>query len=101
MQEVLELHHSATPVVEYSASKFGRRWGPALRGQHHLPVFWHDLVWAALTVGKPMFAYLFAHGWHSICDLIVREYTVYANLRQAHGQFEKSSLYSALDPTEK
>jgi len=26
---------------------------------------------------------------------------VYANLRQAHGYFEKSSLYRALDPTEK
>src|SRR5688572_12324995 len=89
------------PVVTYSASNFGPRWGSALRGQHSLAISWHELVWAAMTVGKPGIALLFGHGWHSISDLVVRVHSVYANLKGAHGEYEKSSLYGALDPTEK
>ena len=54
-----------------------------------------------MTMGKPGLGFLFGHGWHSVSDLVVREHMVYANLRQAHGHLEKSSLYGALDPTEK
>jgi hypothetical protein len=54
-----------------------------------------------MTVGKPGVAYLLSHGWHSVSDLIVRSHTIYANLRQSSAYIEKSSLYKALDPSEK
>ena len=70
-------------------------------GKHDLDVGWIDLVWAAITVGKPGIAHLFSHGWHSISDVIVRSHTVYANLRTHGALFRRSSLYNAQDPSEK
>lgn len=52
-------------------------------------------------MGKPGVAFLLAHGWHSVSDIVVRSHTVYANLFTSSGLIRKSSLYSALDPTEK
>src|SRR6266568_4288374 len=69
------------PVVAYNASKFGGHWGSALAGSHSLSISWNELVWAAITIGKPGVAFLLAHGWHSVSDLIVRAHMVYANLR--------------------
>lgn len=90
------------PLITYSASRFGKHWGAALSGTHALPVSWNDLVWAAITVGKPGFAYLFAHAWHSVSDLIVRAHTLYANLKEGEASsFERSGLYNDLDPSEK
>lgn len=89
------------PRIPYTASKFGRHWGPKLYGRHQLNLTWNELVWAAMTMGKPGVAFLLAHGWHSISDLVVRSHTVYANLSENGRFIEKSSLYSGLDPTEK
>ncbi len=89
------------PCIPYHAFKFPPRYGAALSGSHGLTVTWSELVWAAITVGKPGLAHLFTHGMHSISDIIVRSHTVYANLRQASSYFEKSVLYDDLDPTEK
>lgn len=54
-----------------------------------------------MTMGKPGVAFLLAHGWHSISDLVVRSHTVYANLCENGRFIEKSTLYAGLDPTEK
>ena len=89
------------PRISYTASKFGRHWGSTLHGRHQLNVTWSELVWAAMTMGKPGVAFLLAHGWHSISDLVVRSHTVYANLSESGRFIEKSTLYSGLDPTEK
>jgi len=89
------------PRIRYTASQFGIHWGPSLQGTHELSITWEEIVWAAMTVGKPGVAYLLSHGWHSVSDLIVRSHTIYANLRQSSAYIEKSSLYKALDPSEK
>src|SRR5687768_14692589 len=89
------------PRIPYHAWNFSPRYGPALAGTHDLLVTWPELVWAAITVGKPGLAYLLSHGMHSVSDMIVRSHTVYANLRQTYSYFEKSALYDGLDPTEK
>lgn len=89
------------PIIRYQASNFAPRYGLKLSGDHKLSVTWPELVWAAITVGKPGLAYLLSHGMHSVSDLIVRSHTVYANLCQNFTYFEKSSLYEDLDPTEK
>lgn len=89
------------PVVPYTARSFATHSGPALTGQHDLHMSWNEIVWAAMTVGKPGVAYLLAHGWHSVADLVVRSHMIYANLGQDRSYVEKSSLYAELDPTEK
>jgi hypothetical protein len=89
------------PCIQYHATNFPPRYGAALAGAHHLTVTWAELVWAAITVGKPGLAHLLSHGMHSISDMIVRSHTVYANLHQTGFYFEKSELYKDLDPTEK
>lgn len=89
------------PAIPYTAQNFRPYWGPALTGTHSLATTWEELVWSAITVGKPGLAELFSHGWYSLSDAIVRTHTIYANLRQTHSRLEKSSLYDSLDPTEK
>lgn len=89
------------PLVPYTASRFPKHWGSALDGRHKLWLSWHEIVWAAITMGKPGVAFLLAHGWHSVSDLVVRSHTIYANLRESALYLERSSLYTGLDPTEK
>lgn len=89
------------PLISYTARNFPKHWGAALAGQYYLSVSWHEIVWAAMTMGKPGVAFLLAHGWHSVSDLVVRSHTVYANLRESALFIERTSLYKGLDPTEK
>lgn len=89
------------PSIPYTAQNFKPHLGPLLTGSHLLAVTWEELVWSAITIGKPGIAELFSHGWYSLSDAIVRSHTVYANLRQTPSSFEKSALYDSLDPTEK
>lgn len=89
------------PHVKYRAKNFPRHFGPSFSGKHDLNVTWEEMVWAAITMGKPGVGFLLAHGWHSVSDIVVRSHTVYANLRYSQGFMAQSSLYGALDPTEK
>lgn len=89
------------PKIKYSARSFPKSYGKKLSGDHSLKIKWEELVWSAITVGKPSFSSIFGHGHHSASDLIVRVHTVYANLMQHSGLIEKSSLYMSLDPSEK
>lgn len=73
----------------------------ALVGSRCLTASWTDIVWAAVTAGKPGASHLLAHRWHSLADLVVRTHAVYANLRQRGQLCDRSSLYDSLDPTEK
>lgn len=89
------------PSIPYTAQNFKPHLGSLLTGSNLLAVTWEELVWSAITVGKPGIAALFSHGWYSLSDTIVRSHMVYANLRQTPSRFEKSVLYDSLDPTEK
>lgn len=89
------------PKITYKAGKFGKHWGPHLTGTHTLDVKWEDIIWAAITVGKPSIAHLFAYGAFSLSDLIVRTHSIYANLSESRNRFMRSDLYNNLDPTEK
>ena len=88
-------------IIPYKALDFPASAPMVLRGSGSLSLTWPDLVWAAITVGKPGIACLFMHGWHSISDLLVRSHTVYANLCEINNHVAQSSLYRELDPTEK
>jgi hypothetical protein len=87
--------------IPYAATNFPPSVASAFPSDPYLEVTWADVVWAAITAGKPGASYLLAHGWHSLADLVVRSHTVYANLRQRWAYCERSSLYDSLDPSEK
>ena len=89
------------PLLPYDARNFPASAPAELHGAGNLAVTWQDLVWAAVTVGKPSALHLFLHGWHSISDLLVRAHTVYASLRETNHRLARSSLYESSDPTEK
>lgn len=90
------------PLIPYEATNFPATAKKELHGSHLLQVTWNELVWAAITVGKPGISYVFGHGWHSISDIVVRSHTIYANLRGVGGRIAKSTLYErGKDPTEK
>jgi hypothetical protein len=88
-------------AIPYIATGFPRTALLSLHGARTLRVTWDDLIWAAVTVGKPGVGHLFAHGWHSISDIIVRIHTIYATLRESEDRFRRSTLYEAQDPSEK
>lgn len=87
--------------IPYLGSNFNSTSYAHLNGTNSLTTSWTDVVWAAITAGRPGSSHLLAHRWHSLADIVVRTHTIYANLRQ-RGQFvDRSTLYDALDPTEK
>lgn len=88
-------------IIPYEALGFPASAPKDLHGSGSLSLTWPDLVWAAITVGKPGIAYVYMHSWHSISDLFARSHTVYANLCEVNNHIAQSSLYKASDPTEK
>lgn len=87
--------------IPYTATNFPAGSSASLIGSQVLPTTWTDIVWSAITAGKPGAAHLLAHRWHSIADVVVRSHTIYANLRQRGLGVDRSTLYDSLDPTEK
>lgn len=87
--------------IPYNASNFPAGSPAKLIGSNTLTVTWADIVWSAITAGKPGASHLLAHRWHSLADLVVRSHTIYANLRQRGHYVDRSTLYDSLDPTEK
>lgn len=77
-----------------------KRWSH-LQGNQMLDVEWHDLVWAAVSVGKLGYDDLMAHGHFSIDEMRFRYYLIYSHLMQTKNRVRKSTLYESLDSTEK
>ncbi|HNV61010.1 MAG TPA: hypothetical protein PKH72_15275 [Rhodoferax sp.] len=88
-------------LIPYTASNFPAGSPANLVGSKNLSVTWADIVWSAVTTGKPGASHLLAHRWHSLADLVVRSHTIYANLKQRGHHVDRSTLYDSLDPTEK
>ncbi len=87
--------------IPYTALNFPAPSSANLVGRNAITASWIDIVWSAVTAGKPGASHLLAHRWHSLADLVVRSHTIYANLRQNNQNVERSTLYDSLDPTEK
>jgi hypothetical protein len=87
--------------IPYAAFNFPAGSPANLVGNQNLTVTWVDIVWSAITAGKPGASHLLAHRWHSLADLVVRSHTIYANLKQRGHDVDRSTLYDSLDPTEK
>lgn len=64
---------------------------------------WDDLIWAALTVGRPNTAYVLAHGEASLYEALFRLSLVRMAVEQRPYRVSlyRTSAFRALDPTEK
>lgn len=69
-----------------------------------LPVTWDDILWAAVTVGRPGRNYVFRHGDASIYEAIFRwSLTRMATQQSGVGmtRLQRTEAFKTLDPTEK
>ena len=64
---------------------------------------WGDLIWAALTVGRPNTAYVLAHGEASLYEALFRLSLVRMAVEQRppRASLYRTSAFRSLDPTEK
>ncbi|CAO4132614.1 hypothetical protein [Methylorubrum extorquens] len=69
-----------------------------------LPVTWNDIVWAALTIGRPSVHHVFEHGTSSLYEAMFRIGLVRMALEQSgpHAtRLRRTRAFKDLDPTEK
>lgn len=73
-------------------------------GSHELTVVWDEILWAALTIGRPSVHHAFAHGSASYYEAMFRLSLVRMALEQygpSATRLRRTSAYKNLDPTEK
>jgi hypothetical protein len=73
-------------------------------GQHRLSVTWDDVLWAAVTVGRPDIFHVFRHGQSSVYEAIFRWAMVRMALQQRGPRGQKlvrTDAFKHMDPTEK
>lgn len=72
--------------------------------QLRLPVTWDDILWAAITVGRPDIIHVFRHQTASFHEAVFRWSMVRMALQQRGARAQKlvrTSLFKNMDPTEK
>ena len=63
---------------------------------------WDDLLWAAITIGRPNTAYVFRHGNSSVFEALFRSSLVRMAIEQIRSsRLQRTEAHRALDPTEK
>ncbi len=78
--------------------------GSVANGTADLPVTWNEILWAAVTVGRPNRQYVFRHGDASLYEAVFRWSLVRMALEQsspAAHRLRRTSAARTLDPTEK
>jgi hypothetical protein len=91
------------PSLKYHSSDFPKSFSNDFRDANTIPdVSWDELVWAAITVGKPEFDHLLKFGILSCYEMLMRIYMLQVNfMESAAGKFEHTPVYNSLDPSEK
>lgn len=90
------------PVIDYESEAFPTSRG--LNGTDTLSVSWDDLLWAAVTLGRPNLQSVFRHGVQSVYEALFRWSLIRLALEQhgpAGAKFWRTDAYKFLDPTEK
>ena len=86
-------------MIPYESQGFPSAYGI---GPGPLTTSWHDLLWAALTVGRPNTAYVFQHGDASFYEALFRLSLIRMAVEQdCVGELNRTTAFAALDPTEK
>lgn len=67
-----------------------------------LTTTWDDLLWAAITIGRPSTYHVFRHGQASFHEAIFRLALVRMAVEETWaGRLQRTNAFAALDPTEK
>jgi len=75
---------------------------PLLKGYNTLNPTWDDLLWAAITVGRPNRQFVFRHGTASSYEALFRLSLIRMALEQRQGgRLRRTAAARTLDPTEK
>lgn len=78
--------------------------GTVANGHDELEVTWNDIIWAAVTVGRPNRHYVFRHGAAAIYEAVFRLSLVRMALEQigpSASRLRRTTAARTLDPTEK
>lgn len=87
------------PIIPIQAQGFSAHWNTVNSCQSINPSF-HRLIWASVTAGyRPR--EVWEHGNYSVWDAISKFATLWSSLRIENNHLVKSSLFLALDPSEK
>lgn len=88
------------PEISFSSSDFPK--GIVTRSGN-LTTTWGELLWAAITIGRPNTAYVFRHGDASLHEALFRLSLMRMALEQGRFRrhFHRTDAFRALDPTEK
>lgn len=89
--------------IDYTSEEFSPTSG-VTNGRGVLTTSWSDLLWAAMTVGRPNRQYVFRHGQASIYEAIFRVSLVRMALEQAGPRahrLRRTTAAKTLDPSEK
>lgn len=91
------------PDIDYESDGFPSS-GPVANGSDVLSVSWDDLLWAAITVGRPSRHFVFRHGTASLYEAMFRASALRMTLEQiAPGarRLRRTAVAKSLDPSEK
>jgi hypothetical protein len=78
--------------------------GPVTNGSDSLSVTWDDLLWAAVTVGRPSRYYAFRHGTSSLYEALFRISALRMTVEQSSPKawrLRRTPAARSLDPSEK
>ena len=91
---------AARLAIPYTSARFPSSSGV---GSGTLSFSWDDVLWAAITIGRPNTAYVFQHGEASIHEALFRLSLVRMALEQVpfSDRLHRTDAFRALDPTEK
>jgi len=89
--------------ILYESINFPTRLGPNLKGLNVCKCTWSEIVWAALTVGKPNTSYLYRFGHYSYFEHLYRVALLFSCLKETPANtLWRSEVYEeGLDPSEK
>ena len=87
--------------ITYTSHNFPKNYGSQFIGENKLQFTIHELMWAAITVGRANKIDIFRHGIYSEFEILYRTSIIIANIAQKSTTLEKSSAYESLDPSEK
>src|SRR5258708_34292485 len=77
--------------------------GTIPNGYYDLDVTWDDILWAAVTVGRPNRQYVFRHGVASTYEALFRWSLIRMSLEQSRPlgyRIRRTNAATTLDPTE-
>ena len=86
--------------ISYTSSDFPH---PSIARRGDLETNWDELLWAAVTVGRPNILYVFAHGDASYYEAVFRLSLIRMALEERFydGRLHRTDTLRSLDPTEK